>query len=67
MILIGHSAGAHLSTLATLFLIEGREELFIEAGKQLEVITAIRGVIGNHAVSFIQTNEFHHVLCLQKM
>ncbi|XP_046872724.1 probable isoprenylcysteine alpha-carbonyl methylesterase ICMEL2 [Hypomesus transpacificus] len=59
VILIGHSAGAHLSTLATLFLIEGREELFIEAGKQLEVITAIRGVIGLSGVYNIMDHYEH--------
>lgn len=44
--LIGHSAGAHLCALTTLFLIDTREELFIEASKQRDITQAIRGVIG---------------------
>lgn len=44
--LIGHSAGAHLCALTTLFLIDEREELFIEASKQRDIILAIKGVIG---------------------
>lgn len=44
--LIGHSAGAHLCALTTLFLVDEREELFMEACKQRHVAKAIRGVIG---------------------
>lgn len=44
--LIGHSAGAHLCALTTLFLIDAREELFIEASKQRDITLAIKGVIG---------------------
>lgn len=43
---IGHSAGAHLCALTTLFLIDEREELFIEANKQRDITLAIKGVIG---------------------
>ncbi|XP_029296424.1 probable isoprenylcysteine alpha-carbonyl methylesterase ICME [Cottoperca gobio] len=45
IVLIGHSAGAHLCALTSLFLIDAREELFIEAGKQRDVTLAIRGII----------------------
>lgn len=44
--LIGHSAGAHLCALTTLFLTDEREELCIEAGVQREVAESVRGVIG---------------------
>lgn len=46
--LIGHSAGAHLCALTTLFLVDTREELFIEASKQRGITRAIRGVIGKY-------------------
>lgn len=46
IVLIGHSAGAHLCTLVSLFLIDTREELFIEARKQQDITRAIKGVIG---------------------
>lgn len=46
IVLIGHSAGAHLSALATFFLTDTREELFIEARKQQDITPAVRGVIG---------------------
>lgn len=59
MVLIGHSAGAHLSSLTTLFLIEEREELFIETAKQLEVTMAIRGVIGLSGVYNIMDHYQH--------
>lgn len=53
--LIGHSAGAHLCALTTLFLVDEREELFIEACKQRNVAKAIRGVIGkDHCVEHPQ-------------
>lgn len=47
MVLIGHSAGAHLCALTALFLADEREELFMEAGVQREVAESVRGVIGN--------------------
>lgn len=43
---MGHSAGAHLCALTTLFLIDEREELFLEANKQRSITQAIKGVIG---------------------
>lgn len=59
IVLIGHSAGAHLATLTTLFLIERRSELFIEAGKQQELNLAIRGVIGLSGVYNILDHYDH--------
>lgn len=44
--LIGHSAGAHLCALTTMFLIDARDELFIEVSNQRDITRAIRGVIG---------------------
>ncbi|XP_029960708.1 probable isoprenylcysteine alpha-carbonyl methylesterase ICME [Salarias fasciatus] len=46
VVLIGHSAGAHLCALTTLFLIDEREELFIELSQQRDVTLSIRGIIG---------------------
>lgn len=46
IVLIGHSAGAHLCALTTLFLIHGTEELGIEAAKQTDVTSAIKGIVG---------------------
>lgn len=59
IVLIGHSAGAHLSALATLFLIEGRDELFIEATKQQETALAVRGIIGLSGVYNIMDHYEH--------
>lgn len=46
IVLIGHSAGAHLCALTTLFLIDGAEELGIEAAKQEKMTSAIKGIVG---------------------
>lgn len=43
---MGHSAGAHLAALTTLFLIDEKEELYLEANKQRSITQAIKGVIG---------------------
>ncbi|XP_034398483.1 probable isoprenylcysteine alpha-carbonyl methylesterase ICMEL2 isoform X1 [Cyclopterus lumpus] len=59
IVLIGHSAGAHLCALTALFLIDAREELFIEASKQRDVIVAIRGVIGLSGVYDIMDHYEH--------
>ncbi|KAF3695543.1 Kynurenine formamidase [Channa argus] len=59
IVLIGHSAGAHLCALTTLFLIDTREELFIEASKQRNVTRAIRGVIGLSGVYNIMDHYEH--------
>ncbi|XP_045551379.1 uncharacterized protein si:dkey-193c22.1 isoform X1 [Salmo salar] len=50
IVLIGHSAGAHLAALTVLFMVEGRDELFIDAKKQTEITMAIRGVTGHYVV-----------------
>ncbi|XP_072243641.1 uncharacterized protein [Leuresthes tenuis] len=46
IVLTGHSAGAHLCALTLLFLIDTREELFIETKKLQDVALSIKGVIG---------------------
>ncbi|CAK6950796.1 uncharacterized protein si:dkey-193c22.1 [Scomber scombrus] len=59
IVLIGHSAGAHLCALTTLFLIDSREELFIEARKLQDITCAIRGVIGLSGVYNIMDHYEH--------
>ncbi|XP_029917018.1 probable isoprenylcysteine alpha-carbonyl methylesterase ICME [Myripristis murdjan] len=59
IVLIGHSAGAHLCALTTFFLIDSREELFIESSKQQEITQAIRGVIGLSGVYNIMDHYKH--------
>lgn len=44
--LLGHSAGAHLCALTLFFLVDEREELFIEACNLRNITKAIKGVIG---------------------
>lgn len=64
IVLIGHSAGAHLCTLTTLFLLEGVESLFIEPLTQTEIINSIKGIIGKHLVLFF---FFFMALCLRRI
>lgn len=59
VVLIGHSAGAHLCALTTLFLVDEREELFIEVCKQRNITKAIRGVIGLSGVYNIMDHYEH--------
>lgn len=59
LVLIGHSAGAHLCALTTLFLTDTREELFIEASKQRDITLAIKGVIGLSGVYNIMDHYEH--------
>ncbi|XP_055017763.1 uncharacterized protein si:dkey-193c22.1 isoform X2 [Boleophthalmus pectinirostris] len=59
IILIGHSAGAHLCTLTTLFLIDSREELFIETSKQQDITPSLKGVIGLSGVYNILDHYEH--------
>ncbi|KAM9463397.1 uncharacterized protein ACWYII_009109 isoform 2-T3 [Salvelinus alpinus] len=59
IVLIGHSAGAHLAALTVLFMVEGRDELFIEAKKQTEITMAIRGVTGLSGVYNIVDHYEH--------
>lgn len=56
--LIGHSAGAHLCALTTLFLTDEREELFIEAGVQKKVAQSVRGVFGKDNCAVHHTPSF---------
>nr|XP_057926855.1 uncharacterized protein si:dkey-193c22.1 isoform X2 [Doryrhamphus excisus] len=59
IVLIGHSAGAHLCALTTLFLVDAREELFIDV-RYLEGLTsAIKGVIGLSGVYNIVDHYEH--------
>ncbi|XP_023676419.1 uncharacterized protein [Paramormyrops kingsleyae] len=44
--LVGHSAGAHLCALTTLFLAEGSHVLGIQEETQRQMFSSIRGVIG---------------------
>lgn len=48
IVLIGHSAGAHLCALTTLFLISGAEEIGIETTKQTDITSAIKGILGKY-------------------
>lgn len=57
IVLIGHSAGAHLSALAILFLIDRRDELFIEASMQRDIAMAIRGLIGGSPGSCLNVSR----------
>ncbi|KAM9743088.1 uncharacterized protein ACNS7B_010711 isoform 1-T5 [Menidia menidia] len=59
IVLSGHSAGAHLCTLTLLFLIDTREELFIETKKQQDVALSIKGVIGLSGVYNIMDHYEH--------
>ncbi|XP_029367149.1 probable isoprenylcysteine alpha-carbonyl methylesterase ICME [Echeneis naucrates] len=59
IVLVGHSAGAHLCALTALFLTDTREELFIEACKQQDIARAIRGVIGLSGVYDIMDHYEH--------
>lgn len=59
IVLIGHSAGAHLCALTTLFLIDAREELFIEFSKQRNITESIRGIIGLSGVYNIMDHYEH--------
>uniref|UniRef100_A0A1A7X044 BD-FAE-like domain-containing protein n=1 Tax=Iconisemion striatum TaxID=60296 RepID=A0A1A7X044_9TELE len=59
IVLIGHSAGAHLCALTTLFLIETREELFIDSERQRDITMSIRGIIGLSGVYDI-TDHYEH-------
>lgn len=59
IVLIGHSAGAHLCMLTTLLLLEGAESLFIEPSEQKEMINSIKGIIGLSGVYDI-TEHYKH-------
>ncbi|XP_029019745.1 uncharacterized protein si:dkey-193c22.1 isoform X2 [Betta splendens] len=59
IVLIGHSAGAHLCALTTLFLTDTRDELFIELSQQQDITRAVRGVIGLSGVYDIMEHYKH--------
>ncbi|KAG5834256.1 hypothetical protein ANANG_G00259630 [Anguilla anguilla] len=59
VVLIGHSAGAHLCALTALFLVEGMEELAIEPAKQKEISLSIKGVTGLSGVYNIPDHYQH--------
>lgn len=59
VVLIGHSAGAHLCALTTLFLIDEKEELFIEVNRQRDATHSIRGIIGLSGVYNIMDHYEH--------
>lgn len=59
IVLMGHSAGAHLCALTTLFLLNGEKELFIENHKQRELTSAIKGLIGLSGVYNIMDHYKH--------
>ncbi|XP_023198929.1 probable isoprenylcysteine alpha-carbonyl methylesterase ICMEL2 [Xiphophorus maculatus] len=59
IILVGHSAGAHLGVMTTLFLLDTREELVIESKKQQQILQSIRGVIGMSGVYSIMDHYEH--------
>ncbi|KAG7481374.1 hypothetical protein MATL_G00065980 [Megalops atlanticus] len=59
VMLIGHSAGAHLCALTTLFLVEEAKELGIEAARQREITSSIRGVAGLSGVYNIMDHYQH--------
>lgn len=62
--LIGHTAGAHLCALTTLFLTDEREELFIEAGLQRKVVQSVRGGFGKDHYAVHHTAAFRYVCIL---
>ncbi|XP_047446894.1 probable isoprenylcysteine alpha-carbonyl methylesterase ICME [Mugil cephalus] len=59
IVLVGHSAGAHLCALTMLFLVDAREELFIESRKQQDIMRSIRGMIGLSGVYNIMDHYEH--------
>ncbi|KAI2664516.1 hypothetical protein H4Q32_002742 [Labeo rohita] len=59
IILIGHSAGAHLCALTTLFLVNNADELFIETNKQKDLVSSIKGIIGLSGVYSIMDHYNH--------
>ncbi|XP_066568170.1 uncharacterized protein LOC136755470 [Amia ocellicauda] len=59
--LIGHSAGAHLCALSAVFLAGSTEELGIEASKQRELISSVKGVVGLSGVYHIMDQYLHEM------
>ncbi|XP_007895147.2 probable isoprenylcysteine alpha-carbonyl methylesterase ICME [Callorhinchus milii] len=59
IIFIGHSAGAHLCALTTLFLAGENEELGIDKMKQNDLLASVKGFIGLSGVYHI-ANHYKH-------
>ncbi|XP_062873558.1 uncharacterized protein si:dkey-193c22.1 isoform X2 [Trichomycterus rosablanca] len=59
VVLIGHSAGAHLCMLTTLFLVEALQELFTEPFSHRELTDSIKGIIGLSGVYDIMDHYLH--------
>ncbi|XP_072520876.1 uncharacterized protein [Salminus brasiliensis] len=59
VVLMGHSAGAHLCALTALFLVEGVDELGIEHFQQRQIANSIKGIIGLSGVYNIM-DHYHH-------
>uniref|UniRef100_A0A3P9NWK4 Si:dkey-193c22.1 n=1 Tax=Poecilia reticulata TaxID=8081 RepID=A0A3P9NWK4_POERE len=57
IVLVGHSAGAHLGAMTALFLLDTREELVIESKKQQQILQSIRGVIMSGVYSVMDHYE----------
>ncbi|XP_034757987.2 uncharacterized protein LOC117963139 isoform X1 [Acipenser ruthenus] len=56
IVLIGHSAGAHLCALTALFLAAESEEMGIELSKQRDILTSVKGVVGLSGVYHIMNH-----------
>ncbi|XP_049326150.1 uncharacterized protein si:dkey-193c22.1 isoform X2 [Astyanax mexicanus] len=59
IVLVGHSAGAHLCALTALFLVEGADELSIEQFQQWEIANSIKGIIGLSGVYNVMDHYQH--------
>ncbi|XP_054895339.1 uncharacterized protein si:dkey-193c22.1 [Poeciliopsis prolifica] len=59
IVLVGHSAGAHLGVMTALFLLDTREDLVIETKKQQQILQSIQGVIGLSGVYSIMDHYEH--------
>lgn len=59
VVLVGHSAGAHLSALTALFLMASREELLIPAPQQRDAALSVQGIIGLSGVYNIMDHYEH--------
>ncbi|XP_066510974.1 uncharacterized protein [Hoplias malabaricus] len=59
IVLIGHSAGAHLCALTMLLLVECAEELSIDQFQQREITNSIKGMIGLSGVYDVMDHYQH--------
>uniref|UniRef100_A0A3Q2NYW8 Si:dkey-193c22.1 n=1 Tax=Fundulus heteroclitus TaxID=8078 RepID=A0A3Q2NYW8_FUNHE len=67
IVLVGHSAGAHLGAMATLFLLDTREELLIDSKQQQEIIRSLRGVILSGVYSIMDHYEHEKMRGIEYM